>query len=264
MKQSVAISTELFTIKKEVPALRCRCGRNDGYFNNCCWSGSYLTLWWMLCGLLLPVLSLAQETEGSDTLDVPSDTVPAIERRVVGVNRPENATPVDTVLIDMVAEDHSPRRAALLSAALPGLGQIYNKKYWKVPIIYAGFAILGYLVIWNNDRYQILRRARIAEENGQRDQNPLAGLRNGQFERADVLANQVDNYRQQRDQFIIYTIGFYGLNIMDAIVDAHLIEFDVNPDLSFKLEPTAGPRLAYNHPVPSLPYSGLALTLHIR
>ncbi len=51
---------------------------------------------------------------------------------------------------------------------------------------------------------------------------------------------------------------------MDAIVDAHLIEFDVNPDLSFNLEPTAGSRLAYNHPVPSLPYAGVAFTVHIK
>lgn len=214
--------------------------------------------------LMLPGLLLAQETEATDTLNVQTDTIPPTEQRVVGVNRPENVTPVDTVVIDMVAPEHSPRRAALLSAVLPGLGQIYNKKYWKVPIIYGGFAILGYLVVYNNDQYQILRRARIAEENNQREENPLAGFRNGQFERLDVLTNGVDGARKNRDQTIIYTAGFYGLNIMDAIVDAHLIEFDVNPDLSFKLEPTAGPRLAYDHLVPSLPYSGVALTLHIK
>ena len=219
----------------------------------------FLFLW-----LVSPRLLRAQETEVTDTLNVQSDTIPAVEQRVVGVNRPGNITPIDTVTIDMVAPEHSPRRAALLSAVLPGLGQIYNKKYWKVPIIYGGFAILGYLVVYNNDQYQIFRRARIAEENNQREENPLVGIRPGVYDNIAQLGNIVDGTRQRRDQLIIYTAGFYGLNIMDAIVDAHLIEFDVNPDLSFKLEPTAGPRLAYNHLVPSLPYSGLALTLHIK
>ena len=142
-----------------------------------------LLLFVLFLGLGFPGLLRAQETEVIDTRPVQPDTIPAVEQRVVGVNRPGTVTPVDTVTIDMVAPEHSPRKAALLSAVLPGLGQIYNKKYWKVPIIYGGFAILGYLVVWNNDHYQVLRRARIAEENGQRDQNPLAGLRSGQFER---------------------------------------------------------------------------------
>ena len=147
---------------------------------------------------------------------------------------------------------------------LPGLGQVYNNKYWKVPIIYGGFAILGYLIVWNNDRYQLYRRARIAVENEQSDQNPLSGFRNGLFEREDRLSSQVDRHRRDRDYTIILTAGLYGLNIMDAIVDAHLIEFDVNPDLSFRLEPTGGARLAYYDMSPSLSYTGLALTLHLK
>ena len=218
----------------------------------------------LLSGLASPHLLRAQEVEVLDTLEVQEDSLQQTPRQSVGVNKPGDTLPADTVLIDMVAEDHLPRKAALFSAALPGLGQIYNKKYWKVPIIYGGFAILGYLIVFNNDRYQLLRRARIAVESGQLEQNPLAGLRGGQFDDVNRLANNVDNFRQQRDRLIIFTAGLYGLNIMDAIVDAHLIEFDVNPDLSFNLEPTAGPRLTYNHLTPSLPYTGLALTLHIK
>ena len=220
----------------------------------------------LLAGLLVPDLARAQETDVLDTVEVQEDTLAVPERQSVGVNRPGDAVLADTVTIDMVAEDHSPRRAALYSAVLPGLGQIYNKKYWKVPIIYGGFAILGYLIVFNNDQYQVYRRARIAEESGQPDQSPFADLEGVRFQNLNetALANAVDQSRQQRDQVIIYTAGLYGLNIMDAIVDAHLIEFDVNPDLSLKLEPTAGPRLAYALPGPVLPYSGVALTLSIK
>ena len=208
--------------------------------------------------LVFPYFLQAQET-ASDSADVQQDTL-----RVVGVNRPGNVAPADTVVIDMVAEGHSPRKAALFSAVLPGLGQIYNKKYWKVPVIYGGFAILGYLVVWNNDRYQLLRRARIAEESGQSQESPFAELEDPRLQSVDNLTRGVDGARRNRDFTIILTAALYGLNIMDAIVDAHLIEFDVNPDLSFKLEPTAGTRLAYHDANASLSYAGLAFTLHIK
>ncbi len=219
------------------------------------------TLWTLLL-LLVSLPGWAQETE-LDSLREEIDSVQLDEQRVVGTNRPGDVAPPDTVVIEMVAPEHSPRKAALYSAALPGLGQIYNKKYWKVPIIYGGLGIMGYLIVFNNDRYQLFRRASIAEQNSQRDQNPLAGFRS-QYERQEWLAQQVERSHRDRDYTIILTAALYGLNIMDAIVDAHLIEFDVNPDLSFNLEPTAGSRLAYQHPVPSLPYAGVAFTVHIK
>ena len=221
----------------------------------------------LLVGWLFPSEGVAQETEGLDSLDTQQeDTLQQVEQRSVGVNRPGDTAPADTVVIEMVAKDHSPRRAALYSAVLPGLGQIYNKKYWKLPILYGGFAILGYLVVWNNDQYQVYRRARIAEENNQSSQSPFAGLEGSRFQNISIerLANAVDQSRRNRDFTIILTAGLYGLNIMDAIVDAHLIEFDVNPDLSLKLEPTRGARLAYINMSPSLSYTGLSLTLDIK
>ncbi len=214
-------------------------------------------------GLLFLLLSAsglrAQETE-LDSLREEIDSVQLDERRVVGTNRPGDVTPPDTVVIEMVAPEHSPRKAALYSAALPGLGQIYNKKYWKVPIIYGGFMIMGYLVIWYNDQYQLVRRANIAVKSGQPQESPFADVE----AKFINLESAVEKTHRDRDYMVILTAALYGLNIMDAIVDAHLIEFDVNPDLSFNLEPTAGSRLAYNHPVPSLPYAGVAFTIHIK
>ncbi len=215
-------------------------------------------------GLLLLVLSAsglrAQETE-LDSLTEVADSIQLDDQRVVGTNRPGDVAPPDTVVIEMVAPEHSPRKAALYSAALPGLGQIYNKKYWKVPIIYGGFMIMGYLVIWNNDRYQVFRRDNIAVRNKQPEESPFASVGGSPISNSE---RAVEEFHRDRDYTIILTAALYGLNIMDAIVDAHLIEFDVNPDLSFNLEPTAGSRLAYDHPVPSLPYAGVAFTVHIR
>ncbi|MGB3850291.1 MAG: DUF5683 domain-containing protein [Tunicatimonas sp.] len=234
-------------------------------FLRCAASTSGMTLGVVvLLTLMLSASGLwAQETE-LDSLNEVMDSVQLDDRRVVGTNRPGDVAPADTVLIDMVAPEHSPRKAALLSAALPGLGQIYNKKYWKVPIIYGGFGIMSYLIIRYNDQYQVLRRARVAEDSGQREQNPLAGFQIPRYENRSALEQLVDAARRERDYTVILTMALYGLNIMDAIVDAHLIEFDVNPDLSFNLEPTAGSRLAYHHPGPSLPYAGLAFTVHIK
>ncbi|MGB3780184.1 MAG: DUF5683 domain-containing protein [Tunicatimonas sp.] len=219
----------------------------------------------LLLMLIISGLS-AQDLEPLDSLSEETDSVQLDEQRVVGVNRPGDVAPADTVLIEMVAPEHSPRKAALYSAALPGLGQIYNKKYWKVPIVYGGFMIMGYLVVWNNDQYQVYRRARIAVESMQPEESPFVDVEDSRFRNATAsdLSRAVDQARRARDYTIILTAALYGLNIMDAIVDAHLIEFDVNPDLSFNLEPTAGSRLAYNHPVPSLPYAGVAFTVHIK
>ena len=159
---------------------------------------------------IIPTLLRAQKIEVTDTVENVVDTVQLDEQRVVGTNQPGNVAPPDTVTIEMVAPNHSPRRAALYSAVLPGLGQIYNRKYWKVPIVYAGFGILGYLIVQYNDQYQLFRRARIAVQNGQVEQNPLGQTQQAQFTREDFLERQVDGARQNRDQTIIYTAAWYA------------------------------------------------------
>ncbi len=151
--------------------------------------------------LLIGVPGWAQETEldspGLDSLRQEIDSVQLDDQRVVGTNRPGDVAPPDTVVIDMVAPEHSPRRAALYSAALPGLGQIYNKKYWKVPIIYGGLGIMGYLIILNNDRYQLFRRANNAVTNNQSEQNPLAGFQINQYEQQNRLEQLVRAFSQR-------------------------------------------------------------------
>ena len=141
------------------------------------------------------------------------------------------STDVGATEITMKKPEHSPTRATLLSAAIPGLGQAYNKKYWKIPIVWAALGAFGYFIVWNNDQYQFYRRNLIYEIEQDPDFPNETGLNQ------TTLKSARDQYRRNRDQLALYGILFYLVQIVDAHVDAHLIEFDVNQDLSVRLEP---------------------------
>jgi hypothetical protein len=127
---------------------------------------------------------------------------------------------------------HSPHKATLYSLALPGLGQAYNKKYWKIPIIYAGFAGLGYLIVTNKNQYTKYKNALEYDPN---DPNAVSN------EYVKLSESQLksgrDLYRKNLDLSIILTALWWALNIVDATVDAHLFKFDVTEDLSLRVEP---------------------------
>lgn len=143
---------------------------------------------------------------------------------------------------------HSPRKATIYSAILPGLGQAYNKKYWKIPLVYIGFGTIGYFIHWNNDNYQTMKMAYSDLTDGNDntdsyldlDASGFYDLKNPtQFNNfKDALSKQQDYYRRNRDLLIISIVGFYGLNIIDASVDAHLFDFDMGEDLSLNWQPT--------------------------
>ena len=137
--------------------------------------------------------------------------------------------------ISMEAPEHSPTRATLLSATIPGLGQAYNKKYWKIPLVWLGLGAFGYFIIWNNDQYQYYRRNLIYEIEQDPDYPNETNLNEA------TLKSARDQYRRNRDQLALYGILFYLVQIVDAHVDAHLIEFDVNQDLSVRVEPSYTP-----------------------
>lgn len=145
---------------------------------------------------------------------------------------------------------HSPKKATIYSAILPGLGQIYNKKYWKVPLIYAGFGTIGYFINWNNDNYQLFRIGyqHLTDGNPEtQDYLKIEAVRRNNYNLDNqseynnlktALSKQQDYYRRNRDLLIISFVGFYGLNIIDASVDAHLFDFDISDDLTLKWEPS--------------------------
>lgn len=126
----------------------------------------------------------------------------------------------------------NPRKATILSAVLPGAGQVYNNKAWKVPIIYAGFMTNIYFINYNNKRYQTFRSALFAFDEGDQSQFPSLNR--------EALVRNVEYWRQNRDLTVILLVAIYALNLVDANVDAHLSGFDISDDLSIKFEPNIG------------------------
>lgn len=144
------------------------------------------------------------------------------------------AVSVDTVNYKM----HSAHKATLYSMILPGLGQGYNKKYWKIPIIYAGFGVFTYFIIFNNNEYNEWNDAYIyALENPDGDVPPINDYYEKYSYNPDILRDQKDYYRRNRDLTYILTGLWYLLNVVDAAVDAHLMTWEVDEDLSIRVEP---------------------------
>ena len=145
-----------------------------------------------------------------------------------------------------IAAKKRANRAALMSAILPGAGQVYNKKYWKVPLIYGGGAVLYYFIRINNDEYKKYKEAQVLRS----DNDPLTVDDFPQFTNED-LESRKDYYRRNRDLSYILAGTLYVLNIIDAYVDSQLMDFDVSDNLSLKLNPSIH-TTNDNHPVPSL------------
>lgn len=185
------------------------------------------------------------------------------------------ATADSTVRSVMLAADSLPKPAqikmefkpdpkkAVLMALVPGLGQIYNRKFWKLPIVYGGLMGCMYAVTWNNRNYQDYSTAykdimmdaeepnRPVEEFHTSWQDflgvgydPKEWVTNTNFQ--TQLKNRKDYYRRYRDLSIIITVGVYALSIIDAYVDAQLFDFDISPDLSMHWEPSVTPQTAYS------------------
>lgn len=124
---------------------------------------------------------------------------------------------------------HSPKRAAIYSAVLPGLGQMYNRKWWKVPIVYAAIGTSVGFTVYNQRKYRIFKDAYINHVN-----DPLLEDEYSQYSTAQLFEIQ-DTYHEWRDISIMCLAGAYVLNILDAVVDAHFHRFDVDDNLSWNV-----------------------------
>ncbi len=176
-----------------------------------------LKVWILVIECFFGVKLLAQ----SDSLSIRvKDTLP----QTVQVKKTWNTDPL------------SPARAAFYSAILPGLGQAYNKSYWKIPIVYLAIGIPTYLYVVNDkelDRYRTAYKRRL---DGLTDDEFYAGRTDGNPRLStDALRRAQDTYRRNKEMAMLFAIGFYALNIIEANVDAHLKQFNVNENLS--LEP---------------------------
>jgi hypothetical protein len=161
-----------------------------------------------------------------------------------------------TVKKDSLAKKkHDPTKATLYSTIFPGVGQFYNKKYWKLPLVYAAVGIAAYEFVSNRSYYNKYRYALSVVTTGQYNTNPAAvnkidphilqGIQFLYSSGADssyvvselmVIRNQ---YRQWEDYSVLFFLLFYALQIVDATVDAHLKDFNVNSDLSLRIAPSS-------------------------
>src|SRR5690606_32743319 len=160
------------------------------------------------------------------------------------------ADDIDTVEVPNTEKEDSPRKASLYSAILPGLGQAYNKKYWKIPMVYGGLIGFGLVVDFYDGEYAKFKRLLLKEAATEEQVTPY---------REQVLDRAVEITRRERDYYIIITGLFYLINIVDAHIDAHLKGFDVSDDLALRLEPSINSTAFNNSQI-----GGLSLVLYIK
>ena len=135
--------------------------------------------------------------------------------------------------------NHSPQKATIMSACLPGLGQIYNGKWWKTPIIYAGFGAAGYFDVTNIIKYKsYLLAYRCSTGNLKEGEVPTEeALALAEKYNSDQLLSYKNKYLRNIEIFSLIMAVWYGLNIVDACVDGHLYYYDVSEDLSICIDP---------------------------
>ena len=164
----------------------------------------------------------------------------------------------EIVSVDSVNfKKHSPHKATIYSLVLPGLGQAYNKKYWKIPIIYAGFGAFYYFISLNDKEYRKYREAYYHSITGDPTDPPV----NDYEEKydSDFLLSSKNYYRRNRDLTYILTGVWYLLNVVDAAVDAHLFTWEVDENLSLRIEPAVyQPLYGYR------PNGGVKLTMRFK
>ncbi|WP_435139776.1 DUF5683 domain-containing protein [Formosa sp. A9] len=171
----------------------------------------------LLLSLFFCLHSLAQETDKERT----ETTVKSTDTLKVEQSTDKKAK-IESQYIDPLA----PARAAFYSAVLPGLGQAYNKKYWKIPIVYAALGTGIYFYIDNNNAYNRYRDAY---------KRRLAGFEDDEFYgrlSTDGLINAQEQLRRNKEMSLLITVGLYALQIIDANVDAHLMQFNIDDNLS--------------------------------
>lgn len=141
----------------------------------------------------------------------------------------------DTIVLDSTKmRSHSPTKATLMSMVVPGLGQVYNKKYWKLPIIYGGIGTSLYFAFSNNKEYKRFKSAYLIRID---DDVATVDEFEGILTDANIRSN-MEVYRRNRDFSYIIAGLIYVFNIVDATVDAHLFTFPVNDNLTFHFQPS--------------------------
>ena len=181
--------------------------------------------------LSLFLIVASQKTEAQNVVfDTVSNTVITADT-IIKQEKPAKTT--------KAKKAHSPKKATIMSACLPGLGQIYNRKWWKVPIVYAGLGGLAYLAYSNYSESQHYLHA---YEYKTGDLPEGVTLTQYETDLANKYADSQlqtykESYRRDFEFYGILTVAWYGLNILDACVDGHLYSYDISDDLSLSVDP---------------------------
>lgn len=201
----------------------------------------------LLCAALYAVGIYAQEN--ADTLQTDS------AQRIISPAVETNETPLDTVVADRLLTSFVKKnqksqfrpesiRSLWLALVFPGGGQIYNRKLWKLPIVYGGFLGCTYALTWNNQMLRDYSQAYLdimdddPNTKSYEDMLPMGYSIEGREERfKTIFKNKKDHFRRYRDLSIFAFAGVYLISVIDAYVDAELSTFDISPDLSIRLEP---------------------------
>lgn len=168
------------------------------------------------------------------------------QETIMGLNDSLPAAP-PSIKLDTARKNTYPRKVALRSAILPGWGQATNKKYWKIPIVYAALGITSYVFFDNIGVYREYRFAYAARIKAQApaydstDYNTLDQLY--KIISPESIRAGRDEFRKYIDYSVLVFVLFWGLNVVDAAVDGHLKSFDISPDLSMKIKPVINPYL---------------------
>ena len=177
--------------------------------------------------LVSGIISFAQEKEIISAAK--KDSTPVVTKKTGG-NKYDSAFAA-----------HSPKKAAIRSAILPGLGQIYNKKYWKLPIVYGALGACAGIFSYNLAHYKDTRFAHKVKYNMRVNRTDSASFASIKPDLKPLTEESLRFYRNQFRRDIDYTmlvfLLLWGLNVVDASVDAHLKSFDVSPDLSLRIKP---------------------------
>lgn len=150
-----------------------------------------------------------------------------------------------TVQLDTVIKV-DPIKVIWMGAIIPGYGQILNRKYWKLPVVYAGFLACSYAITWNSVRYSAYKQAYIDITDDKKATDSYLEIipegytldsYGGEAAFTTLLKTGMDQSRYNRDLSVIVSVAYYALTLIDAYVDAQLSDFDISPDLSMKIRP---------------------------
>jgi hypothetical protein len=171
---------------------------------------------------------------------------------------------IDGVVNYKTPEDEIvPAKATLFSLFLPGLGQAYNGDYWKIPIIYGGFAFTGYWLNLNSMQYNRYRNAYNIEYAFSKGETDTPSEFNGRFS-VESLKNYRNHFRRNRDYAVLWIALCYGVNLIDAVVSAHLSNFDVSETLAFNFAPSIIPVSDLYAQRNNMPALGVSLKINIK